>query len=127
MLSPLNGTLQLRGDMLLVLWEGVEYAHLPTHGSSIVIPCVVQVSPAPRQVRHNAADGSLVATGTANTICLQLAGGWLPLQDVSGADVCATPCVTTPSRCQHTTFWLTALAVMLQSAKAVHWARFAAD
>lgn len=43
-----------------------------------------QVSPAPRQVRHNAADGSLVASGTANTICLQLAGGWLPLEDVSG-------------------------------------------
>jgi hypothetical protein len=42
------------------------------------------VNPAPRQVRHNAADGSLVASGTANTICLQLAGGWLPLEDVSG-------------------------------------------
>lgn len=46
--------------------------------------CCLQVSPTARQVRHLAADGSLVATGMANTISLQLAGGWLPLEDVSG-------------------------------------------
>jgi hypothetical protein len=44
----------------------------------------LQVSPVPRRVRHLAADGSLVAAGAANTITIQLAGNWLPVEDVSG-------------------------------------------
>jgi hypothetical protein len=45
---------------------------------------VLQVAPAPRQVRHLAADGSLVSSGMANAISIQLAGSWLPLEDMAG-------------------------------------------
>jgi hypothetical protein len=45
---------------------------------------VPQVAPAPRQVRHLAADGSLVSSGMANAISIQLAGSWLPLEDMAG-------------------------------------------
>jgi hypothetical protein len=42
------------------------------------------VSPSPRRVRHLAADGSLLSTGMANAITIQMAGSWLPLEDVAG-------------------------------------------
>jgi hypothetical protein len=44
----------------------------------------LQVAPALRQVRHLAADGSLVSSGMANAISIQLAGSWLPLEDMAG-------------------------------------------
>ncbi|WIA12623.1 hypothetical protein OEZ85_006280 [Tetradesmus obliquus] len=43
----------------------------------------LKVAPAPRQVRHLAADGSLVSSGMANAISVQLAGSWLPLEDMA--------------------------------------------
>jgi hypothetical protein len=48
-----------------------------------VLP-VLQVAPALRQVQHLAADGSLVSSGMANAISIQLAGSWLPLEDMAG-------------------------------------------
>eukprot|EP00775_Hariotina_reticulata_P006353 gene6353-6586_t len=43
----------------------------------------LKVSPSPRRVRHLAADGSLLSTGMANAISIQMAGSWLPLEDVA--------------------------------------------
>ncbi|KAF6253188.1 hypothetical protein COO60DRAFT_1463300 [Scenedesmus sp. NREL 46B-D3] len=43
----------------------------------------LKVAPTLRQVRHLAADGSLVSSGMANAISVQLAGSWLPLEDMA--------------------------------------------
>jgi len=50
--------------------------------------CTFQVTPKPREVEHLAADMTRVAQGMANTISVQLAGGWLPVECVSGVSAC---------------------------------------
>lgn len=47
-----------------------------------------QVTPKPREVEHLAADMTRMAQGMANTISVQLAGGWLPVECVSGVSLC---------------------------------------
>lgn len=49
-----------------------------------LFPLDLQVTPALRKMQHLAADGSLVSSGFANAICIQLAGSWLPLENVAG-------------------------------------------
>eukprot|EP00878_Enallax_costatus_P006928 GHUV01007260.1.p1 GENE.GHUV01007260.1~~GHUV01007260.1.p1 ORF type:complete len:2890 (+),score=849.52 GHUV01007260.1:2-8671(+) len=73
----------------LYYWSPTDEASRGMHGAKrrVLLPahCMheLKVTPAPRKMQHLSADGSLVSSGLANAICIQLAGSWLPLEDVA--------------------------------------------